>query len=87
VESSHGQFKTVVDQALLLRGSREFASRAEYELFLKELVKTRNADRGDRFADDRAALKALPDSRLVSCWKWPCTVGSGSQGQRLLFRL
>ena len=45
-ESSHGHFKTAVDQALLFRGSREFASRDEYASFLQQLVTTRNAGRG-----------------------------------------
>src|SRR5438132_12631139 len=39
-ESSHGHFKTAVDQALLLRGSRDFASRDEYVTFLQDVVKT-----------------------------------------------
>src|SRR5438552_1434190 len=45
-ESSHGHFKSAVEQALLLRGSRDFASRADYVNFLKDLVKVRNAGRG-----------------------------------------
>ena len=42
-ESSHGHFKTAVDQALHLRGSRDFGSRDEYVRFLQEVVATRNA--------------------------------------------
>ena len=77
-ESSHGHFKTAVDQALLLRGSREFASREEYAKFLQQIVATRNAGRTDRFAEESAALRDLPDSRLSSCLKVPCRVDSGS---------
>ena len=77
-ESSHGHFKTAVDQALLLRGSREFASREEYAKFLQQIVATRNAGRTDRFSEESAALRDLPDSRLSSCLKVPCRVDSGS---------
>ena len=64
-ESSHGHFKTAVDQALLLRGSRDFASREEYVGFLQQIVATRNAGRGDRFAEESAALRHLPDAAAV----------------------
>jgi len=77
-ESSHGHFKTAVDQALLLRGSREFASREEYGHFLQNLVKTRNAGRQNRFTEELSVLRHLPDSRLSSCLKVPCRVDSGS---------
>src|SRR6185437_8699715 len=77
-ESSHGHFKTAVDQALLLRGSRDFASRDEYAEFLKTLVKTRNAGRQDRFAEELTTLRHLPAARLSSCLKVPCRVDSGS---------
>ena len=77
-ESSHGHFKTAVDQALLLRGNREFASRDEYTSFLHEVVKIRNAGRDDRFAEERAALEDLPDQRLSSCLKIRCRVDTGS---------
>ena len=77
-ESSHGHFKTAVDQALLLRGSREFSSREEYASFLQGLVNVRNAGRQDRFAEELAALKDLPETRLSSCLKVPCRVDSGS---------
>ena len=77
-ESSHGHFKTAVDQALLLRGGRDFASRAEYVSFLQDVVKTRNAGRADRVAEELAGLRELPDSRLDSCLKVRCRVDTGS---------
>ncbi len=36
VESSNRHLKDRIDQALLLRGSREFASREDYVRFVKE---------------------------------------------------
>jgi hypothetical protein len=64
VESSHGHFKTALDQALLLRGSRDFASRQQYERFLEELLDKRNASRSARFAEEQACLGELPPGKL-----------------------
>jgi hypothetical protein len=77
-ESSHGHFKRAVDQALLLRGSRDFASREEYQVFLQEVVASRNAGRVERFDEELTELCQLPASRLSSCLKLPCVVSSGS---------
>ena len=73
-----GHFKTAVEQGLLLRGSRDFASREEYADFLKQLVLTRNAGRQNRFTEERQALRDLPDDRLSSCLKVRCRVNAGS---------
>ena len=64
IESSHGHFKTVVDQALLLRGSRDFASREEYEQFIERLIDKRNASRRAKLAEEEACLGELPPSKL-----------------------
>jgi Mu transposase-like protein len=63
-ESSHGHFKKAVEQALLLRGSRDFASRTAYEQWLRELVTTRNAARAAKVAVELAAMRRLPATRL-----------------------
>lgn len=63
-ESLHGHLKTTVDQALLLRGSRDFASRQEYQHFLDEVFAKKNAGRVQRFAEEQAVLRSLPASRL-----------------------
>src|SRR6266478_7073560 len=41
VESAHGHLRTAIDQALRLAGSRQFASVAQYEGFLFELLRKR----------------------------------------------
>jgi hypothetical protein len=63
-ESAHGHFKKAVAQALLLRGSRDFASRTAYEQWLRDLVRTRNAARATRVARELAAMRRLPTARL-----------------------
>lgn len=64
VESQNGHLKDRIDQALLLRGSRDFASRDEYMALVQEIVNRANADRQQRFAEERVTLQRLPNSRL-----------------------
>ncbi|MBC8076399.1 MAG: IS21 family transposase, partial [Chloroflexales bacterium] len=54
VEQAHYRFKQAVDQALRLRGSRDFPDRAAYTRWLHELVRQRNATRAVRAAEERA---------------------------------
>lgn len=68
VESAHGHFKRAVDQRLRLRGSRAFVSLSDYEVFLQEVTTVRNRDRGERLAEERAHLKALP-VRPLPFWR------------------
>jgi hypothetical protein len=64
VEQSHYRFKDVVDQALRLRGSRDFADRAAYTRWLQDLVRRRNATRALRWAEERPTLQPLPTTPL-----------------------
>ncbi len=67
VEQAHYRFKQAVDQALRVRGSRDFADRAAYERFLHELVRQRNLTRAVRFATEQQALRPLPATPLHPC--------------------
>ncbi|MGA9031562.1 MAG: IS21 family transposase [Sulfuricaulis sp.] len=67
VESAHHQFKRALDQALRVRGHRDFRDRGAYEQFLTELVRRRNATRSERFAVEREHLRPLPPSPLLPC--------------------
>src|SRR5581483_8334124 len=51
-EQSHRRFKEALDQELLLRGSRDFGSRAEYWQFVRALVARRNTSRAAKFAEE-----------------------------------
>jgi len=64
VESSHGHLKTALDQALRLRGNRNFASQEQYEEFLFEILRQRNAGREKKVAVEKATLAPLPPLRL-----------------------
>jgi len=50
----------------MIRGSRDFESRPEYESFLEKMFTQRNRGRQLRFEEDRALLKSLPLRRLDS---------------------
>ena len=78
VEQRHHRFKRAVDQALLLRNSRDFADRQEYEQFLSKLLKQLNAGRSKRFLEEQAVLHRLPKNRIEACKKNTPSVGPSS---------
>jgi len=67
VEQRHHRFKRAVEQALLLRGSRDFPDRADYAGFLTKMFRQLNAGRQERFAQEQAVLRPLPAQRLEAC--------------------
>jgi hypothetical protein len=77
-EQSHHRFKRAVAQALLLRGSREFAGMAEYTQFLTALFGQRNAGRRQRLGEEMALMRELPARRLESARRERVRVDSGS---------
>lgn len=78
IEQRHYRFKRAMGQALLLRGSSDFADRDAYGLFLKKLFAQLNAGRQDRLAEEVKVLKRLPLRRLEACKRIGVKVGSGS---------
>jgi hypothetical protein len=78
-EQSHNRFKEAVDQALLLRGSRDFPDRVTYTRFLREVRDQRNAGRQKHLAEERAALSPLPLGRLESYKRVRVRVRPGSE--------
>jgi hypothetical protein len=61
VEQAHRRLKSILAQALVLRGSTEFASVEEYAGWVREVVERwRNRGRGEKFAEDRLHLRPLP---------------------------
>ena len=78
VEQRHHRFKRTVEQSLLLRGSRDFTERKEYEDFLCKLFQQLNAGRRERFLQEQVLLHRLPKCRLGTCKKMTLKVGPGS---------
>ena len=64
VEQAHYRIKKQVDQVLLLRGSRDFSDRAEYDRFLRDIFTSKNRNRTRRFEQELTVLKPLPAYRL-----------------------
>jgi transposase len=77
-EQSHRRFKEAVEQALLLRGSRDFPDRAAYEEFLRNLAAQRNSRRQAALAVELAALRGLPARRLETQERRRLRVRQGS---------
>ena len=78
VEQRHHRLKRALDQALLLRGSREFATREEYEDFLSHLLEQLNSGRQARLQEELKVLNGLPKGRLESCKRVKVRVKKGS---------
>ena len=65
IESSHGHLKQALAQALLLRGSNDFADLPRYRRFVAEVVGRANADRRRALEIERPFLKSLPPRRTT----------------------
>jgi hypothetical protein len=77
-EQGHRRFKEAVEQALRLRGQRDFSSRAAYQQFLEEVLGRRNAGRQGRLVAELACLRPLPVGRLEAVERERVKVGRGS---------
>lgn len=66
-EQAHRRLKSLVAQALLVRGHADFADSAAYEAFVQEVVAYwRNRPAAARLAEERLALRALPSAAIPS---------------------
>src|SRR6202049_4948662 len=77
-EQSHHRFKRAVEQALLLRGSRDFGNLTEYTQFLKDVFAQRNAGRRARLSEEIAVMRELPARRMEAAKRERVKVDSGS---------
>ena len=63
VEGPHGHLKRAVEDALLLRGSRDFETIEDYRALLATVVSRRNARNRERIDAERRVLRRLPKRR------------------------
>ncbi|MEO8654667.1 MAG: IS21 family transposase [Ramlibacter sp.] len=63
IEGPHGHLKRGIEDALLMRGSRDFADLPAYRRFIDEIVGRRNARNAGRIDSERAKLQDLPGRR------------------------
>ena len=76
VESPNGHLKDRLDQALRLRGNRDFASLADYRVFVAVAVASANAPRAAALEVERSALTPLPRTSAVT---WNESLGTVSK--------
>lgn len=65
IEARQGSLKTALDQSLLLRGTREFASLDGYGQFVADTVRRLNARCARTWEVERASLRPLPARRTA----------------------
>lgn len=65
IEAPHGHLKAALQQALLLRGTRDFDDLADYRRFIDEVIGRANARRRKAVEIERAALQPLPAQRTT----------------------
>jgi len=65
IESAHGHTKAAVEDALLLRGNRDFASLGDYRGFIDEVITARNRRHAPGIDAERKSLQALPRNRTA----------------------
>lgn len=76
IEGPHGHLKRAVEDALLMRGTRDFETIAAYRRFIDEIVGRINARNAKRIEIERAHLKPLPVRRTTDFEETIVTVSS-----------
>jgi hypothetical protein len=78
VESLNRHLKRRLEQHLILRGSRDFASVEDYDRFVQGVLRAANAKRQKRLAEELACMRALPAGRLAEYREYEPVVSSQS---------
>jgi hypothetical protein len=78
VEKGNDVLKTKLDQALIVRGSRDFESVEAYGEFLHGIVDKLNAGIVDKLKVERAMLRPLPSAPVANYSTYRCVVRSWS---------
>lgn len=65
IEGPHGHLKRAIEDALLMRGSRDFENLDAYRRFIDEVVGRINARNAKRIDVERASLRPLPVRRTM----------------------
>ena len=63
IESPHGYFKNRLHQALLLRGSCDFDTTADYQGFILQVIEVLNGKVCQKFTEEQPYLHSLPEHR------------------------
>jgi transposase len=74
IEARNNSLKKALDQALRLRGTRSFETRADYAAFVDTVVQRMNARVSKQLATERTMLKPLPTRRTAEFEEIPARV-------------
>ena len=69
-EQAHYRLKTALDQALLLRGNRDFPTVAAYSAFVQGIVDKANQRVQGKLAEERPHLRPLPAAAVPEYTTW-----------------
>jgi hypothetical protein len=64
IESQNGHLRNKIEQALKIRGNKNFRSLSEYEKFLALIIEKANKRRSQKLHEDLEKMKPLPSSPL-----------------------
>lgn len=64
IESPHGHLKNRIEQVLLLRGSYDFDSLAEYQVLINHAIAKLNVQHTAKIEEEKQVLKPLPKYRV-----------------------
>jgi hypothetical protein len=64
VEAANGALKRALEQALLVRGSRDFETPSAWQSFIDDVMRKANRGRGRRVAEDMEAMRELNVAKL-----------------------
>lgn len=78
VESAHGHIKRRIEQALLLRGSCDFANVDEYQEFIDAAVRSHNQRNAKALSVEKPTLLPLPEVRTMDYTQVQAVVTSSS---------
>ncbi len=78
VESSNGHLKRRLKQHLLVRGSSDFSTEGDYDRFCQKALEQANEGRAEALAQELAAMKGLPPTRLSEYEEVYCPVSKYS---------
>jgi hypothetical protein len=78
IEAANGSLKRALRQQLMLRGSSDFASVADYEQFVTDVMQRRNQARRQRLAEEMAVMVRVTQPPLAAYRERRLTVSAGS---------
>lgn len=77
IEAANGALKRRLEQHLLLRGSRDFASVEEWEAWVQEVIVKANRGRSERLAEEMRVMRQLDVARLPEYREMEARVNQG----------